>query len=111
MNMSCAACHNCGGVGWGGIHGGNYRYTPGASPGWTWNSTTATVTNAGTTQSTYRFMPGLNNNGYAPANWTAATIGGSCYTNPDSAWGGCAKHAGGAGLGSREQGGARALSY
>jgi len=111
MNMSCAACHNCGGVGWGGIHGGNYRYTPGGSPGWTWNSTTATVTNSGTTQSTYRFMPGLNNNGYAPGNWTSATIGGSCYTNPDSAWGGCAKHAGGAGAGSREQGGARALSY
>ena len=111
MGMSCSACHNSGGVGWGGIHGGNYTYTPSGSPGWAWNSTTGTVTASGSGQSTYRFMPGLNNNGYSPANWTAASTSVTCYTNPVSGWGTCSKHTGGGGGTASRAGGARALSY
>lgn len=94
--MSCAACHNCGGSNWGGIHGGNNTYTQGG----------------GGTQSTYRFMPGLNNNGYTVNNWTAATATAGCYTNPTAGYGACTKHAGGdTGNALTRQGGARQLSY
>ncbi len=93
--MSCAACHNVGGTGWGGIHGGNNTYTQGG----------------GGSQSTYRFMPGMNNNGYTVTNWTAASSAISCYTNPTTNWGVCTSHTGGKGATVTRAGGARALSY
>jgi hypothetical protein len=93
--ISCSACHNVGGTGWGGIHGGNNTYTQGG----------------GGTQSTYRFMPGMNNNGYTVTNWTAASSAISCYTNPTTNWGVCTSHTGGKGSTVTRAGGARALSY
>ncbi len=93
--MSCASCHNVGGTGWGGIHGGNNTYTQGG----------------GGSQSTYRFMPGMNNNGYTVTNWTAASSAISCYTNPTTNWGVCTSHTGGKGGTVTRAGGARSLSY
>jgi predicted CxxxxCH...CXXCH cytochrome family protein len=93
--ISCTNCHNVGGTGWGGIHGGNNTYTQGG----------------GGSQSTYRFMPGMNNNGYTVTNWTAASSAISCYTNPTTNWGVCTSHTGGKGATVTRVGGARALSY
>ena len=103
--ISCTACHNTGGMMWGGIHGGNYTYTVGTSPGWTATGST------GSGQSTYRFMPGMANNGYSPANWTAASAAITCYTNPNASWSACTSHTGGKSATVTRAGGARALSY
>ena len=103
--ISCTACHNTGGMMWGGIHGGNYTYTVGTTPGWT------TTGGTGSGQSTYRFMPGMANNGYSPANWTAATAAITCYTNPNASWSACTSHTGGKTATVTRAGGARALSY
>ena len=110
--IGCINCHNSGRTGFGGIHGSNATYTTG------WSFATATplpappqypspTTNTGyaSTQSVYRFMPGMGNYGYVPPNpgfintttvgrrsvgvtgkaaweWNGgATVAGGCYTN------------------------------
>lgn len=103
--ISCTACHNSGGMMWGGIHGGNYTYSTGATPGW--NTTGST----GSGQSTYRFMPGMANNGYFPSNWTTAANSPTCYTNPNASWSACSSHTGGITKTMTRPGGARNLSY
>lgn len=106
--ISCTACHNSGGMMWGGIHGGNFTYATGATPGWT---TTGGNGGGAGSQSTYRFMPGMANNGYQVNSWTNAASPGTCYTNPNSSWSACSSHTGGRSTTVTRTGGARALSY
>jgi predicted CxxxxCH...CXXCH cytochrome family protein len=62
--MNCSGCHNSGATDWAGTHGSNV----------------ATYTDHyGNTQGTYRFMPGMSNDGYSPA---GADTGGGANATP-----------------------------
>ena len=88
LGIGCLNCHNVGrdgttGGGFGGIHGGSHTYTTGYSADKKGSGTGAKLP-VGETQSTYRFMPGLGNYGYAPVGSGVtpgtATISGTTYT-------------------------------
>ena len=127
LGIGCMNCHNVGrdnktnsGAGFGGIHGGGYTYTTGYSAA-NHGAGTGALTPVGETQTTYRFMPGNGNYGYAPigsnitngttTNGTRAVSGkaaweswngvgtsatGGCYTNDyanqNAGWSGCNHH-------------------
>jgi hypothetical protein len=97
--MNCHASNKTGGTGsfWGGIHG-----TGGAS--------TYTDVNSAT-QTNYRFMPGMANQGYAPGGWTTTNRAVSCYTPTNAAWSGCTSHAKAGGVGQTLTSPARPLTY
>jgi predicted CxxxxCH...CXXCH cytochrome family protein len=77
--IACVNCHNVGSTGWGGIHGGNNTYVDGT----------------GTTQTTYRFEPGMAGAKYEPAGWTTTGVTVTCYTAANASWTGCNQHSSG----------------
>ena len=123
LGIGCMNCHNVGrdgttGGGFGGIHGGSYTYQTGFSAA-KHGAGTGSQLPASETQSTYRFMPGLGNYGYAPAgskivtgatpsrttggkaaweawNGVGTSAAGGCYTNDygkqNAGWSGCNHH-------------------
>jgi hypothetical protein len=126
--ISCTNCHNTGRTGFGGIHGGKITYSAGFSYA---SGAYPAAANSQTNENSNRFMGGMGNFGYRPANgawnYDGTTDGtqyastaivqspnttGGCYTNQvntdNAGWSGCNHHMNsGTATAPANQGGAR----